>query len=165
VSPQHLWVNFHPRRTTHLTTPFPSPAPTSNIPLLPLPWTSARYIPKMSMDSGVEHVTAMATSSIIVNVTQPNLNTSFTKCALTTLMLGSYKKHSWKKTILTLILADITYSDITHRLTRLVAIISSVVSQLFSPLDITWHGEQQDHHHRSRRHPLVNLRADSSALI
>jgi hypothetical protein len=82
-----------------------------------------------------------------------------------TSMLGSYKKHGRKKTMSTLLLADITYSDTTHRLTRLVAIISFVVSQLFSPPDIIWHGEQQDHRHRSRRHPLVNLRADSSALI
>ena len=81
------------RQTTHLTTPFPLPAPTSNIPLLPLPWTSARYIPKMPMDFGVEHVTEMVISSITVNATRPNLNTSFIGCALTTLMLGSYKKH------------------------------------------------------------------------
>ncbi len=68
-------ILYHPqsRRILHLTTPFPSSVQISNI-LLPLPWTSARYIPKMPMDSGVEHVTEMATSSIIVNVTQPNLN-------------------------------------------------------------------------------------------
>jgi hypothetical protein len=45
------------------------------------------------MDFGVEHVIEMATSSITVNATQPNLNTLFIGCALTTLMLGSYKKH------------------------------------------------------------------------
>ena len=50
-----------------------SPTQISNI-LLPLPWTSARYIPKMPMDSGVEHAIEKATSSIIANATQPNLN-------------------------------------------------------------------------------------------
>jgi hypothetical protein len=81
------------------------------------------------------------------------------------LTLGSYRKHGSKTAILTLLLADITYFDTTHRLTQLAVIISFVVSQLFSPPDIIWHGKQQDHRYQLQRHLLVNLRADSLASI
>ena len=70
-----------PRQTTDLTMPFPSPAQTPKT-LLPLPWTSARLSPRMSTDFGVEHAIMTITSSITVNVIQPNLNILYIRCAL-----------------------------------------------------------------------------------
>ena len=71
----------------HLIMPFPLPIQTPKT-LLTLIWMLARYIPKISMDFGVEHVIKIITSSIIANVIQPNSNILYIGCALMILMHG-----------------------------------------------------------------------------
>jgi hypothetical protein len=71
----------------HLIMLFPSLIQTFKT-LLTLIWMLARYIPKMSMDFGVEHVIEIITLSITANVIQPNSNILYIRCALMILMLG-----------------------------------------------------------------------------
>jgi hypothetical protein len=69
----------------HLIMLFPLPIQTPETLLM---WRLARYIPKMSMDFGVEHAIKIITSSMIANGIQPNLNILYIRCALMILTHG-----------------------------------------------------------------------------
>jgi hypothetical protein len=58
---------FHPTPLTHTNTLYPSSDPSYRHNPLPLPWTSAKYTPKMPMDSGAENMIVTETSSQTVN--------------------------------------------------------------------------------------------------
>ncbi len=122
-------IHLHPPLSSHNNTLYQLSDPLFHCKLLPLPWTSAIYTPKMPMDYGAERAIAKAISLQTVTTIQPNWSTWSTKCEPMTLTLGSSKRHGCRMMTSTLMLAATISSDISHQLAPPDTIICFMVLQ------------------------------------